>query len=101
LFIVLLQIGGIVPDMTSLWTSPSVHVFNHVLERGLFIVCYFYSRIIEIAGGREVFCQSRAKVGRKSRQHLNSRDDGDKMSSNSKNGKASAPESHVWELRAR
>uniref|UniRef100_A0A1B6C7Z7 Protein lin-10 n=2 Tax=Clastoptera arizonana TaxID=38151 RepID=A0A1B6C7Z7_9HEMI len=52
------------------------------------------SRIIEIAGGREVFCQSRSKALRKSRSE-------DKMASNRRKSKSPAHPGGVWELRAR
>lgn len=53
-------------------------------------ICY---RIIEIAGGREIFSQSRSKAARKSRNAFNC-DDFDKKKSNK------SPVSHgVWELR--
>jgi len=51
------------------------------------------SRIIEIAGGRELFSQSRSKVARcKSARYS---DEGDKL------GKRAGKTQGVWELRAR
>ncbi|XP_075216616.1 uncharacterized protein LOC142321950 isoform X2 [Lycorma delicatula] len=52
------------------------------------------SRIIEIAGGREVFCQSRSKALRKSRSE-------DKMNSASRRGKSPEMPGGIWELRTR
>lgn len=51
-------------------------------------------RIIEIAGGREVFCQSRSKALRKSRSE-------DKMAANRCKSKSPAHPGGVWELRTR
>ncbi|XP_054277413.1 protein lin-10-like isoform X4 [Macrosteles quadrilineatus] len=52
------------------------------------------SRIIEIAGGREVFCQSRTKALRKSRSE-------DKMAANRCKSRSPAHPGGVWELRTR
>ncbi|XP_052121501.1 uncharacterized protein LOC113202824 isoform X3 [Frankliniella occidentalis] len=57
------------------------------------------SRIIEIAGGREVFCQSRSKPGRKGRHVRESRERDD--SNSSKTIKTETSERRVWELRSR
>lgn len=51
-------------------------------------------RIIEIAGGREVFCQSRSKALRKSRSE-------DKMNSAARRGKSPEMPGGIWELRTR
>lgn len=53
----------------------------------------FFSRIIEIAGGRELFSQSRCKAIRKSRSD-------DKMSSR-KHKNSSHDNNTVWEVRSR
>lgn len=56
---------------------------------------WIYFRIIEIAGGREVFCQSRSKALRKSRSE-------DKVNSTSRRVKSpEIPVGGIWELRAR
>lgn len=60
---------------------------------------YFTFRIIEIAGGREVFCQSRSKPGRKSR-HVRETRDRDEANT-SKTNKTETSERRVWELRSR
>ncbi|XP_039276189.1 uncharacterized protein LOC120349720 [Nilaparvata lugens] len=52
------------------------------------------SRIIEIAGGREVFCQSRSKALRKSRSE-------DKMNSSARRVKSPDRPGGIWELRSR
>ncbi|RZF41468.1 hypothetical protein LSTR_LSTR000182 [Laodelphax striatellus] len=52
------------------------------------------SRIIEIAGGREVFCQSRSKALRKSRSE-------DKMNSTARRVKSPDRPGGIWELRSR
>lgn len=68
----------------------------------LFCCCIteiLFSRIIEIAGGREVFCQSRSKPGRKGRHVRESRDRDEANSS--KTNKTETSERRVWELRSR
>ncbi|KAK3923255.1 Protein lin-10 [Frankliniella fusca] len=57
------------------------------------------SRIIEIAGGREVFCQSRSKPGRKGR-HVREPRERDEANV-SKTNKTESSERRVWELRSR
>lgn len=56
--------------------------------------CIIFFRIIEIAGGREVFCQSRTKALKKSRSE-------DKMAANRCKSKSPAHPGGIWELRTR
>ncbi|XP_034239639.1 uncharacterized protein LOC117644366 isoform X3 [Thrips palmi] len=62
------------------------------------------SRIIEIAGGREVFCQSRSKPGRKGRhvrERERERETRDRDEANTSKTNKTDPERRVWELRSR
>lgn len=87
---------NVVPDQAAADTTPDSNSIVQFSGSATKTSSYKLrdSRIIEIAGGREVFCQSRSKALRKSRSE-------DRMAASKIKNKSPSQTGGIWELRTR